>query len=209
MATMFSAGEISMKKVKVQRYISGKRPEYAQYQSSSDEDDNENFTDRRAQRVFANRGDIHYGGRGQADDDQANESDENDGDADDPRLRRLMEARHRSDSEDEAKSDRDDDIDGYDDREKRLRRHRREVIEPEILQSDDEERSGSENGSDNEPQPEKRRFDLDSESGSELSDTEIESRRLVLRQRMLRRKEDEEILVKEEEKQSESSATER
>lgn len=198
-----------MKKVKVQRYISGKRPEFAQYQSSSEESENENFMDRRAQRVFANRGDIHYGGsRGQRDDDDGNESDENDEDVDDPRLRRLLQARQQSDSEGDDKGSDDDEVDIYDEREKRLRRHRREVIEPEILESDNEERSGSEHRSDNEPQPERRRFDLDSESGSELSDTEIENRRLLLRQKMLRRKEDEEILVKEEERKSESSAEE-
>jgi hypothetical protein len=38
-------GEISMQKVKVQRYISGKRPEYAQYDSSEDESDGEDFID--------------------------------------------------------------------------------------------------------------------------------------------------------------------
>lgn len=36
-------GEISMKKVKVQRYISGKKPDYAQGASSSEDSDNEDF----------------------------------------------------------------------------------------------------------------------------------------------------------------------
>lgn len=36
-------GEISMQKVKVQRYISGKKPEYAQGVSSSEESDTEDF----------------------------------------------------------------------------------------------------------------------------------------------------------------------
>ncbi|XP_028167472.1 microfibrillar-associated protein 1, partial [Ostrinia furnacalis] len=36
-------GEISMKKVKVQRYISGKKPDYAQGVSSSEESDSEDF----------------------------------------------------------------------------------------------------------------------------------------------------------------------
>lgn len=49
-------GEVSMQKVKVQRYISGKRPEYAQYESSDEESGDDDFVDRRAQRNFANRG---------------------------------------------------------------------------------------------------------------------------------------------------------
>lgn len=36
-------GEISMQKVKVNRYVSGKRPDYAATHSSSDESDNEEF----------------------------------------------------------------------------------------------------------------------------------------------------------------------
>ncbi|XP_055704733.1 microfibrillar-associated protein 1 [Phlebotomus papatasi] len=40
-------GEISMQKVKVQRYISGKRPEYATYDSSGEESDEGDFVDTR------------------------------------------------------------------------------------------------------------------------------------------------------------------
>lgn len=36
-------GEISMQKVKVNRYVSGKRPDYATTHSSSDESDDEEF----------------------------------------------------------------------------------------------------------------------------------------------------------------------
>ena len=36
-----------MQKVKVQRYISGKRPEYAQYASSDEESDDDDFIDNR------------------------------------------------------------------------------------------------------------------------------------------------------------------
>ncbi len=36
-------GEISMQKVKVSRYVSGKRPEYAADQTSSEESDEEEF----------------------------------------------------------------------------------------------------------------------------------------------------------------------
>uniref|UniRef100_A0A1B0CKH1 Micro-fibrillar-associated protein 1 C-terminal domain-containing protein n=1 Tax=Lutzomyia longipalpis TaxID=7200 RepID=A0A1B0CKH1_LUTLO len=40
-------GEISMQKVKVQRYISGKRPEYATYDTSGEESDDGDFVDTR------------------------------------------------------------------------------------------------------------------------------------------------------------------
>jgi len=45
-------GEISMQKVKVQRYISGKRPDYAQrYSSSEDESDEEDFVSKKAAQI--------------------------------------------------------------------------------------------------------------------------------------------------------------
>lgn len=51
----------------------------------------------------------------------------------------------------------------------------------------------------------KRRIELDdSESDSELSDTEIEKRRERLKNKMLQQRKDEEVLAKEEEKQTES-----
>lgn len=43
-------GEISMKTVKVQRYISGKKPDYARGASSSDESDGEDFIEHRPER---------------------------------------------------------------------------------------------------------------------------------------------------------------
>ncbi|MCL4118809.1 UNVERIFIED_CONTAM: hypothetical protein GTU68_059341 [Idotea baltica] len=41
-------GELSMKKVKVQRYVSGKRPDYAPASSDEEETDDEDFTQPRA-----------------------------------------------------------------------------------------------------------------------------------------------------------------
>lgn len=38
-------GEVSMQKVKVQRYISGKRPDYAPVASSDDDSESEDFMD--------------------------------------------------------------------------------------------------------------------------------------------------------------------
>lgn len=187
-------GDMTMKKVKVHRYISGKRPEYAQNYSSDEESDTDNFVDRRAQRNFANRGE----------DRQPNDSYENETETtDDPRLRRLMQV-HRKDSESDEVSD--------DDRESRLRRHRRRVHEPEIIQEEDAQIESDVEMVDPEPVEleRKRRIELGSDSSeSELSDTQVENRRQRLRQKVLQQqRKEEEILVKEEEKQSESSDSE-
>lgn len=207
------SGEVSMQKVKVHRYISGKRPEYAHYRSSDEESEDDDFIDRRAQRSFANRGDDSYDTSRKRDGLVAMEdSYKSDDAADDPRLRRL--ARHRSVSEE------DDDDDGGDERyrESRLRRYKeRRIQEPEIIVSENEDLpSDKEMQSDNDEKIQytmdierKRRIDLDdsaSASDSELSDTEIEKRRQRLKSKMLHHRKDEEVLErKEEEKQSESS----
>lgn len=205
-------GEVSMQKVKVHRYISGKRPEYAHYRSSDEESEDDDFIDRRAQRSFANRGDNSFDKSRKRDDltslDDTYKSDEA---ADDPRLRRL--ARHRSASE-------DDDVNGDEYfRESRLRRYKeRRIQEPEIVVSENEDvlSEREEMHSDNEEKIQntidyerKRRIDLDesgSGSDSELSDNEIEKRRQRLKNKMMHQRKDEEVLErKEEEKQSESS----
>lgn len=193
-----------MQKVKVQRYISGKKPEYAQYGSSDEESGDESFVDRKAQRSFANRGDeivmdvSRRRAHGDDDDNDEAEHEELDTDVDDPRLRRLLEARRLDDEED----DRD-----------RLER-RRHIHEPELLESDGNE---DEQLSNDEPMDEmisqsisrSRRIalDSDSESETELSDSEIEVRRQKLRQKMMQQRKEEEVLLKEEEK-SESSDSE-
>lgn len=200
-----------MQKVKVQRYISGKRPEYAQYKSSDEESEAEDFIDRRAQRNFANRGDISYDASRKRDNVISINEDsfKNDETADDPRLRRL--ARRKGSDSDKDSHDEDDQ-----DREKRIRRYReRRIQEPEILESDKEEAASGDGEIDSEhenvPQytveiERKRRIELDdSGSDSELSDTEIEERRQRLKSKMLQQRKDEEVLAKEEEKQSESS----
>lgn len=203
-------GEVSMQKVKVQRYISGKRPEYAQYKSSDEESESEDFIDRRAQRSFANRGDDSFDIMRKRDNDTSvnEESYKSDEGVDDPRLRRL--ARHGgSDSENEC-NDENEELD----RERRLRRIReRHIQEPEILSDKEEARSENEIYSEMSQYTvdieRKRRIELDeSGSDSELSDTEIEKRRQRLKYKMLQQRKDEEVLAKEEEKQSESSEAE-
>lgn len=106
-----------MQKVKVHRYISGKRPEYAQYESSGDESTEDDFSDRKAQRIFANRGDeISMDlrkGRGH-EDNEAPDDEDNENTLADPRLRRLMQTRKGGRDEGE-----------------RMERHRH-IHEPEI-----------------------------------------------------------------------------
>ncbi|XP_026478530.1 microfibrillar-associated protein 1-like [Ctenocephalides felis] len=72
-------GELSMKKVKVQRYVSGKRPEYAQSETSEEESETDDFIDNKKQL---------------SSEDALQEQEEipetiDDQDPDDPRLRRL------------------------------------------------------------------------------------------------------------------------
>ncbi|KAG4074708.1 hypothetical protein HA402_008806 [Bradysia odoriphaga] len=180
-------GELSMQKVKVQRYISGKRPEYAQYVSSDEESEDEDFSDRktqtqksysRAEEISMEISRLEHSSQIQ---DQLQPSD-------DPRLKRLMQ--------------RDD----HDDDDERLQRHRH-IHEPEIVQS--EEESEPEESMETVQTMRNRRIALgsDSETDTELSDTEIEQRRQRLRQKMMQQRKEEEVLLKEEEK-SESSESE-
>uniref|UniRef100_A0A182QTT2 Micro-fibrillar-associated protein 1 C-terminal domain-containing protein n=1 Tax=Anopheles farauti TaxID=69004 RepID=A0A182QTT2_9DIPT len=179
-------GEISMQKVKVHRYVSGKRPEYAQYASSDEESEDDDFLEHR---------------RANEEQQQREESDDNDlpEDTDDPRLRRLHAV--RAEAQEELEQER--------------RERHRVIHEPELVQSDDEkERSDAEQdyrrrySEDDEQESanatsRRRRISLGSESESEaeLSDTEIERRRNLLKAKMLQQKqrEEEELLQKQEE----------
>lgn len=186
-----------MQKVKVQRYISGKRPEYAQYDSSEEDTDDDDFIDRKTQRNYS-----------QADEAYARQSTrqeylDNGPDAmDDARLRRIYEARNSR-------------VDG----DERLERHRH-IHEPEIIESndmakepvdeadDDEDDASDVDGDPMATAVRSRRIALgsDSDSEAELSDTEIEKRRQRLRHKMLQQRKEEEVLLKEdEEKKSEQS----
>lgn len=197
-----------MQKVKVQRYISGKRPEYAQYKSSDEDSEIDDFIDRRQQRNFANRGDESFDLSRKRDDTLDTQNDE----VFDPRLRRLAARNMQSDS------DSGDNIE-EEDREKRLRRYheRRHIQEPEIIESD-QEQNASENESEKEEKAEqtmderKRRIELD-DSGSddsELSDCQIEKRRQRLKNKILLQKErkNEEVMEKVEEEQFEEESSE-
>lgn len=199
------SGEISMKKVKVQRYISGKRPEYANYHSSDEGSDDDDFLDHRGRsnriRIDNNVNDKAAPAEDSEDDTEMN--------MDDPRLRRLNNLRAH----------------GTEDLTRERRERHRHIHEPEILDdassSEDERVQGSDMEDDNmgltsmqqvrreiaQEAPVAQRIRLvggsDSESDNELSDTEIERRRQLVRFKLLQQqKEQEEVLAKEEEEKS-------
>ncbi|KAI9590545.1 microfibrillar-associated protein 1 [Glossina fuscipes] len=191
-------GEISMEKVKVQRYISGKRPDYAKENSSSEESDLEDFLDSRRRQLAATQHDKRYRRHDKEDPTRKEPSDHDETveEIDDPRLRRL---RARP-------------IEAEVLEQERMERHRH-IHEPELLETDseeDNEENKNENGEQQNIERVTNKITLASESDtdSELSETELEQKRLKLRQRMLQQQKEEEILQKEEEKQSESSDTE-
>lgn len=102
-------GELSMQKVKVHRYVSGKRPEYAQDTSSDEDSEDEDF----------------IGKRQQALQNELNEKSVPELLADDPRLRRLQTRRN---VEPETPSRHDED---------RFERHRH-IHEPEVMEAEEE-----------------------------------------------------------------------
>lgn len=183
-----------MKKVKVQRYISGKRPEYAQDHSSDEESEDDDFIDNRRGygRSAENEGESskHY-------EDHHRQHETHDP-VDDPRLRRLNSRKYDNEPS-----------------HSRHERHRH-VHEPEIMDtsSDDEEiemedrRMHEFESKEQNKQVKRITLASDSESDGELSDNEIERRRQMLRQKVLQQQKEEEVLAKEDEGQQESSDSE-
>ncbi|XP_072402995.1 microfibrillar-associated protein 1 [Diabrotica undecimpunctata] len=158
-------GELSMQKVKVHRYISGKRPDYAQEAHTDSDSGEEDFLEKRTQLVTVPSPEPL-----RTDEDDLN----------DPRLRRLKIAETNT----EVRPER-----------------RRHVLEPEVLESSEEEEEEihlAEHKHTLEAAPD------DDESEVELSDSEIEKRRESLKKKMLTKQEDE-FMLKEEEKVDSSS----
>jgi len=148
-------GDVVMEKVKVQRYVTGKRPDWANRDSSDEYSEDE--LDTPFQRPGGNvRGEIQTSSSTTAADD----------DKQDRRLQRLMEAKQV-----------DEDQDSDEEFEDRLQRHRR-IMGPEIVHSqsdDEEERHRVGGGADDE----------EDDDDVELEEEEIERRRMMLRQRAL------------------------
>lgn len=92
-----------MQKVKVHRYVSGKRPEYAPVSSSEEESEEEDFVGKRVVAASQSLTTVVPGKSGRA------ASDEDEAQIDDPRLRRLKGRKvedSRADSDEEAKIER-------------------------------------------------------------------------------------------------------
>ncbi|XP_011300778.1 microfibrillar-associated protein 1 [Fopius arisanus] len=184
-------GEVSMKKVKVHRYVSGKRPDYAPMASSDEESDEDDFLDKRMGRVHPDE--IHGGEESENEKEDPSAHDE-----EDPRLRRLTRLERQKVKQDGVDGGSNDEENEGRDIEIRSERHRR-VHEPEILETTESERP-------------RERIKLESSDDSEdedLSDTEIERRREALRARVLSKKDTvEELMHDDEEEKSGSSSDE-
>ncbi|KAL7038944.1 hypothetical protein ACKWTF_009752 [Chironomus riparius] len=187
-------GEISMQKVKVHRYISGKKPQYAKNVSSEESSEEEDFIDNKKSIIINKVKEL-----GNQHQEDVKSDDDSDAEIDDPRLRRLQAASR------------------YDDPDERLERHKRFVHKPQRVDSssssssDDEEQERNEIQYDSSNEVRRtRRFSIqsESESDSDASDAEIERRRQMLRQKVLQQKREEEVLTKEAEQKSESSSSE-
>ncbi|KAG0725637.1 Microfibrillar-associated protein 1 [Chionoecetes opilio] len=190
-----------MKKVKVQRYVSGKRPDYAPASSDEEEEEEEDFT--RPQRGAPPSPPQH---KSLTEAEMA-----------DPRLRRLLAQRAEAESDEEMETDAP----------RRRLTHQAEVVElsegeaeaqtkaEEQMEEgeDDEEEDEEKDTEDLSGLPELRAShrlaESDSESEDEVDEDELAVRRLNLRQRALMKvQQQEELLGKEEEGSEESSEEE-
>lgn len=189
-------GELTMEKVKVTRYMRGQRPEFAPESSSDEEEDVEvgGFQGRRGRVAQIEEKTVEDV---QIEDERALSE------VMDRRLKRLAQR------EKEPESDGDDEDDDAEMRKmSRVARHRREVIEPEVLAE------GSEDEADEE-RPVRRRRPEESSEGEdeeeeeeELDEEEIERRRALRKQRIVQQKDEEEIMDVEEEKKDEEESEE-
>ena len=203
-------GEISMQKVKVQRYISGKRPEYATgWDQQSDEDsDGQDFISKRRgrekERMYkkessSSSSDSSRSPSPARNREKAEDRAEQTIPADDPRLRRLLEARLREKEDQESDEDEEE-------RRERLRRRRR-VQEPEIVEEmkiEDEDEDNKDDIIKEESEDDDDDSD-DSDSDDEMDEQAVQRRRDLMRQRAIAKAQmgvkQEELLAKEEEKE--------
>lgn len=102
-------GELSMKKVKVHRYVSGKRPDYAPAASSDEESEEDDFLEKRVYKSYEEA-------EGSAEIVEPSRS--KIGDEDDPRLRRLTRLNKQKEADTEIRAER-----------------HRHVYEPEVLET--------------------------------------------------------------------------
>lgn len=187
-----------MQKVKVARYISGKRPDYAKDESSSEESDFEEIIEQRQKQQL----DQNYDKPHHVDDSFIEPSE-----IEDRRIRRLKLLAE---------------IDAEELHKEREERHRH-IDEPVLLENDNDIKDGEnlqnkdddyEGTNDNDAKNKSNNFkqrtqridlDTESDSDSDMSESQIENRRMHLRERMLKQQQQEEILLKEEENNSDES----
>merc|ERR1711953_477103 len=177
-------GEVTMEKVKVNRYVSGKRPDYARggarSSSESDSSDEDDFTKNR------------HGGRETHGRREAMEEDSEDEEAylpiiknepsvsqvedhNDPRLRRLRAAKSSVTEQRHPDSDQDDD--------QVLVRHRR-IHEPEVLSEEDDEEEAVSEESDSDETTEEETTDSEQEEGARFKPVFVRKRdRLTVQER--------------------------
>ncbi|KAI9556968.1 hypothetical protein GHT06_016762 [Daphnia sinensis] len=173
-------GEISMQKVKVNRYVSGKRPDYATAHTSSDDsDDGEFIRPRKNARAKREEESPEHGWEDTPDIPMAAHSDR--------RLKRLLNR----------------EIDEH-----RIERHRH-IHEPEVIGTEEEEASPHLENivNDNEINFSRnaRRWESSEEEDEveDLDEDDIERRRMIARQKAVIKQQEEELLAREEEKESE------
>ena len=210
-------GELSMQKVKVSRYISGKRPEYAG-RGSSDEDDEESEEEDFVQSRRRNKREWSpdvagtsqvYGGDGEPATrfgDGYSEAQPTEQDVSDPRIRRLMAAKQSGGRHQRARRRHGSDDaagDSSDDEDDRVARHRR-IHEPEVLSDGDDGKKKDDDDEDEE--------DMDTDSSAvssgedDMDEEAIQRRRDLMRQRALAKAQiglgPEEVMEKEEEREA-------
>ncbi|XP_068206025.1 microfibrillar-associated protein 1 [Palaemon carinicauda] len=235
---MNDKGEVSMKKVKVQRYVSGKRPDYAPASSDDEEEEDEDFTvprgavptssaphkslteaemaDPRLRRLLAHR-------------DVASVRDEEEMDYDIPSRRRLLhetEVVELSDGEEaestvdrEVKVNLEGDIGEIaipEEETVQIKEEKEEEVEEDerMEEKEEVEDEASEEEVAEHPTmpPEVRRShrlaESDSESEGEVDENELASRRLNIRRRALQKIQQEEEILGKEDEGSEESSEE-
>nr|CAD7572970.1 unnamed protein product [Timema californicum] len=201
-------GELSMQKVKVHRYVSGKRPDYAPMSSSEEESDEEDFIEQKRR--------YHIGRPMSPSEPMDQDVADGDLEVDDPRLRRLKTRRveeRKDDSEEEGRLERHSHMtwhrdyfdkfeevgDGFSVRlgenhklfvkgkgDVMIRKllngqwhiHAPEIIDTGASDEEQEQRRGKAETSEEE------------EEEDELSDEEIERRRQSIRQKLLNKKDE-------------------
>lgn len=206
-------GEISMQKVKVQRYISGKRPDYAQrYSSSEEEEEEEDFSTKKMQMIKKEgekSGRRREKERTRSSDSSSSDSSrspsptERSAGVDDARLRRLQAAKAREREEQGSEEEEEED------RRERLRRRRR-VQEPEVVEEEEMVReSDDEVEVKHDTKKDIIKAESDEDSDSDSSDEEMDEDAIQRRRDLMRQKAQlkaqagmtaQEILAKEEEK---------